>query len=255
VVARRHSRRWAGSLGPLVPNGRSLLAGLVVLALGLGGYVAARTTSAFGVRDIEVRGAPSGVAADVRAALDPLLGRSLLDVRGSEVEQRVEAIPAVASASYDRAFPHALVVVVRPEHPIAVLRSGDRSWLLSARGRVLQQLVLGAKAGLPRLWVPRGVEVGIGERVGDPALARALRVLVPLAADGLPARVKTVRTEDELTLVFASGLELRLGDETDLELKLAVARRLLPLLSPPPDYLDVSVPERPVSPADPQLSS
>jgi cell division protein FtsQ len=216
--------------------------------------VGVRTTSAFAVTEIEVRGAPPAVSADVRAALDPLLGKSLLDVRGSEVEQRVEAIPAVASATYDRAFPHALVIVVRPEHPIAVLRSGAESWLLSARGRVLRPLVLGAQARLPRLWVPNDLEVVVGEQIEGSTLGRALRVLLPLVEEGLPARVRTVRTEGELTLVLASGLELRLGDETDLELKLAVARRLLPLLSEPPAYLDVSVPERPVSPADPQVS-
>jgi cell division protein FtsQ len=237
-----------------VPTGRSLLAGVAFLALGLGGYVAVRTTSAFGVAEIEVRGASPAVSADVRAALNPLLGKSLLDVRGPEVEQRVEAIPAVASATYDRAFPHALVVVVRPEHPIAVLRSGAESWLLSTRGRILRPLVLGGQARLPRLWVPRAVEVAVGERIADPTLAGALRVLVPLFEEGFPARVRTVRTEGELTLVLASGLELRLGDESDLELKLAVARRLLPLLSGPPAYLDVSVPERPVAPANPQFS-
>jgi cell division protein FtsQ len=254
VVAWRHSRGWAGSLGRLVPSGRSLLAGLAVLVVGVGGYVGVRTTSAFAVTEIEVRGAPPAVSADVRAALDPLVGKSLLDVRGSEVDQRVEAIPAVASATYDRAFPHALVIVVRPEHPIAVLRSGAESWLLSARGRVLRPLVPGAQARLPRLWVPNDLEVVVGEQIEGSALGPALRVLLPLVEEGFPARVRTVRTEGELTLVLASGLELRLGDETDLELKLAIARRLLPLLSEPADYLDVSVPERPVSPSDPQVS-
>ena len=254
MVAWRHSGRWAGFRGRLVPSGRSLLAGLGLVVIGVGCYVGVRTTSAFGVTEIEVRGAPPAVTAEVRAALAPLLGKSLLDVRGSEVEQRVEAIPAVASATYDRAFPHALVVVVRPEHPIAVLRSGAESWLLSARGRILRPLVHGAQARLPRLWVTRDLEVVVGEHIEHPALARALGVLVPLVEEGFPARVRTVRTEGELTLVLASGLELRLGDETDLELKLAVAQRLLPLLSETSAYLDISVPERPVSPAEPQVS-
>ena len=42
-------------------------------------------------------------------------------------------------------------------------------------------------------------------------------------------------------------LELRLGDERDLRLKLAVVHRVLPLLDPQTLYLDVSVPERPVA--------
>ena len=55
-------------------------------------------------------------------------------------------------------------------------------------------------------------------------------------------------TDKELTLVLRSGLELRLGDAGDLRLKLAVARRILLLqgAETSADYIDVSVPERPV---------
>ena len=48
--------------------------------------------------------------------------------------------------------------------------------------------------------------------------------------------------------MLRSGLELRLGDTGDLRLKLAVARQMLLLQGPDTsaDYIDVSVPERPV---------
>jgi hypothetical protein len=60
--------------------------------------------------------------------------------------------------------------------------------------------------------------------------------------------VRSVRaTPEELTFALAGGLELRLGDESDLRLKLAVAREILPLVGAGPCYLDVSVPERPVA--------
>jgi hypothetical protein len=53
-----------------------------------------------------------------------------------------------------------------------------------------------------------------------------------------------------------SGLELRLGDPTDVRLKLAIARRALAALPTGATYVDVSVPERPVAGMDnPQLSS
>ena len=44
-----------------------------------------------------------------------------------------------------------------------------------------------------------------------------------------------------------SGLELLLGDGTDVELKLAVAARVLTVLPPGSTFVDVSVPGRPVS--------
>jgi hypothetical protein len=61
--------------------------------------------------------------------------------------------------------------------------------------------------------------------------------------------VRLVRGGKELTLVLGSGLEVRLGDHGDLQLKLAIARRILHATTTvvsAGDYLDVSVPERPV---------
>jgi cell division septal protein FtsQ len=267
VAAKRNQHSWAQAavsalprcpwpgveLARLLPTGRSLAAGFALVGVAAGAYVAARTTSAFAVTQIEVRGAPPAVTRPVRAALEPLLGRSLLDVRGGAVEARAEAIPFVAAASVDRAFPHTLVVHVRPEQPIAVLRRGAESWLLSARGRVLRPLARGSLRRFARIWIAPTTGVALGERVSDARAARALRILVPLVRGRFPARVRTVRVDGELTVVLATGLELRLGDETELPLKIAVARRIVPTLpvaeAAAAGYLDVSVPERPVAPA------
>ena len=50
------------------------------------------------------------------------------------------------------------------------------------------------------------------------------------------------------------GLSLRAGTAENLPLKLAIARQILAQTSVV-GYLDVSVPERPVAGADPQVSS
>ena len=65
-------------LARLAPSGRSLLTGFVILLTALGLYAAARTTSAFAVERIAVEGAPPEVAAEVRKALAPAVGDSLL---------------------------------------------------------------------------------------------------------------------------------------------------------------------------------
>jgi hypothetical protein len=55
---------------------------------------------------------------------------------------------------------------------------------------------------------------------------------------------------------LGSGLELRLGEASDVRLKLAIARRALPLLPSDAAYLDVSVPGRPVAgPTNTQVST
>ena len=68
-----------------------------------------------------------------------------------------------------------------------------------------------------------------------------------LGSAGFRVPVRTVQTDDGgLTLVLRNGVELRFGEPADLRLKLAVARRALPFVGAG-SYLDVSVPQRPVS--------
>jgi cell division protein FtsQ len=204
-------------------------------------------TSLFAVDTIEVRGARAGVAADVRSALASAEGRSLLSLDVPGLEARIEAIPTVADATIDRAFPHRLVVSVVPERPVAVLRQGADSWLASAGGRVVATLPRGTRPELPRVWLGRGATPAVGGALAGDAAA-AVRAVAPLAGSSLPVRVASVRaTRTELTLVLRSGREVRLGDGTQLQLKLAVAARILPALAPGEGYLDVAVPERPVA--------
>lgn len=234
-------------LARIVPSGRSLLVGFLLLSTAVGLYAAARTTSAFAVEQIAVEGAPPDVAAQVRSALAPVVGESLLEVDLAALTNRAELVPMVATASFDRAFPHTLRIAVVPELPVAVLRQGASSWLAAQGGRVVAELARGTRPGLPRIWLKRDVEVRLGERLGGLPL-RAVSAVAPLRSQPLPVAVASVvAAPDELTLVLRTGLELRLGDGSDLPVKLEVARRVLPRLAGARGYLDLSVPERPVA--------
>lgn len=248
--------RGGSDLARILPSLRSLLVGLAVFAVAVGGYLAARETPLFAVQTVVVRGAPPPVRKQVLAALEPAVGASLLKVDAGTIDRRLAGVAWVSSTTFDRAFPHTLVVTVRPERPVAVLRRGGDSWLVSARGRVLQALPHGARLELPRIWVPRRASIGIGATLGDADGGRAARALAPLALVRFPVRVASVdATEDQLTFVLRSGLELRLGDSGDLRLKLAIARRVLRMLgsTAPGGYVDVSVPQRPVALSNPQV--
>lgn len=234
-------------LSRLAPSGRSLATGLALLAAAAGAYVGARQSSVFDVRAIEVAGASPAVAREVRAALADANGRSLLALDLDGLEASAEAVPSVAAATLDRAFPSTLRVEIVPERPVAVLRQGASSWLVAAGGRVVAPLARGGRPALPRIWLTRDVEVELGRTLTGGSLA-AVEAVAPLARRPLGSRVASVRSTDaELTLVLRSGLELRLGDGSDLALKLAVARAILPALAGSRGYLDVSVPERPVA--------
>ena len=226
---------------------------VAVPVLAAGAYVVARHTSTFAVRTVDVRGGGPALQAQVRRALAPELGRSLLGLDRAAILRRVDALPAVVSSGYDRAFPHTLRVTIVPEVPVAVVRRGKESWLVSARGRALRQITPRTRAGLPRIWVPTAVHIAPGTFLAPDTGAVAAQV-VSLAA-GFPARISTATlAHGELTLRLRSGLELRLGAPVDVRLKLAVARRALPLLPAGTTYLDLAVPQRPVAGTDSQLS-
>jgi len=233
----------------LLPSGRSLAVGFAIVLGGAGLYALARVTPIFALSRIEVEGAPPAVAARVRAALQPLDGTSLLALKGGEVERRLAALTVVASATYDRDFPHTLRVVVRPEHPVAVVRHGADAWVVAASGRVITATQAHATRSLPLVWITSG-SPHVGAALGDRFGLRAIRALALARNADLQGRIRIVRAADhELTFLLASGLEVRLGDLTAIRLKLAVASRILPRLLAEGvyAYLDVSAPARPVA--------
>jgi cell division protein FtsQ len=228
---------------------RPLLAVVIALALvggAVGLYLAARQTSLFALDRIEVTGAPPPVAARIRSALADYQGRSLVRFDGKDARRRIAGVPEVANVTIDRDFPHTLKVRVRLERPVAVLRRGADAWLVSASARVLQQLEHRPYPRLPRIWLPAATDVSMNATLSGIA-AMGIAAVAPLRPLHIGADVRQVLTGDrELTLVLGTGTELRLGDSGDIRLKLSIARQILPIANGA-NYLDISVPERPVA--------
>jgi cell division septal protein FtsQ len=241
--------RRSRPLGRLVPSGRSLLAGFALLAGAAGLYLAALETPLLALRSVDVRGAPPAVEAQVRRALSPLVGSSLVRLDRSDLERRLSSLPMVRRFSYNRDFPHTLRLTIQVERPAGVLRRGADSWLVSARGRILRTLPAGALPELPRIWAPRQTTVEAGATLTGDLLAAA-EVAGRVLGSGLHGRVRSVQKSGFLaTVALRSGLEIRLGGLDAVPLKLEIAARILATLrrNPPPrSYLDVGVPERPV---------
>ena len=234
---------------------RRLLAIAIAVPVVLAGlYYVARETSTFAVRTVAVRGGTPALRAQVQKTLAPLVGTSLLALNGRSLERRVDALPAVVSSRYDRAFPHTLRVTIVPEVPVAVLHRGRETWLVSARGRAIRQIAPGTRLGLPRIWVPTAAQVEPGGFLAADQGGAAAKALA--LARGFPARFSTVSfSHGELTMDLRLGVQLVMGEPVDVRLKLAVARRALGLLPAGTTYLDVSLPQRPVAGSNPRVSS
>jgi hypothetical protein len=246
------ARRGLPALGRILPSGRSVLLGFLLIALAGAAYAVARETSVFAVQTVEVRGGTPALRAQVRAALAPALGKSLLQVDDNTVSRALSPLPGVRAFSFDRAFPHTLRVVVHREEPVLILRRvpGKDAFLVAASGRVISRLAHAHLSSLPRLWVTKSSgRIAVGQRLGSRP-AEAASALSLLRGAPLPGGVHVVRAgAKELTLVLGGGLELRLGGGGDLRLKLGIARRILRTTGAAASgggYLDVSVPERPV---------
>ena len=236
-------------LSRILPSGRSLIVGFAIVALAVGSYAAARGTSMFAVDEIEVTGARPSVLARVEAALTPIQGTSLVSLDAAAIDRRLKGLPDVRLVSYDRAFPHTAKIVVSAERPVAVLRKGAQAWLVTDRGRVLEQLDDPSGWSLPRIWIADAAVPGNGDVLdAEDGLAPALLLGGVLSADrSFFQRVKEARAvEGQLVLVLGTGTEIRLGAADDLPLQLTVARRVLDQVDGYPRYVDVSVSERAV---------
>lgn len=233
-------------LAALAPTRRSVAVGLGILAVALGGYLLARESPLFAIGRIKVEGGSPLVARQVHHALASLVGTPLVGLDGSAVLRKVDALPTVVRASYDRAFPHTLLVTVVPERPAAVLRSGPSSWLVSDRGRVIERLPSSSVPMLPRIWISTRTPVRLGAQLTGAGTATAARAAG--LAGGFGSRVASASySSGALVFHLRSGLELLLGEAGDIKLKVAVAERAIAMLPPGSTYLDVSIPGRPVS--------
>jgi cell division protein FtsQ len=238
----------------LLPSSRSLALGVAAAVVAVLAFAAARETSVFAVRTIEVRGVDPKLARRVETALGPLQGVSLLKVHSGQVERLATSLPSVASVTYDRAFPNTLRVVVQAEEPAAVVRHGARAWLVSRRGRLMEPIAQRTHRALPRIWLAQALGIPVGATLAPGAGAEEVALIDELRGQSLARLVRSVRqVNGQWTYVLRGGVQIRVGDRTGVPVKLAVAAAIL-RRTPIFGYLDVSVPQRPVAHENSQVS-
>jgi cell division septal protein FtsQ len=219
------------------------------VALVIVGYAGLRGAGAFAVDSIRVTGAEGAAQRAVLTATDARAGgRSLLAVDPTALARSLQAVPYVQRAHVDRGFPHTLRVTIVPERPVATARlAGGRLVVLAASGRILP--APRDSSSLPAVIIPAGLDGREGGYVALAGVRREVDVAASVPAHFPVALTSIAATTAGLIATAPSGLQIRLGDETELPAKLAIAGRILRGLSRAARgnvrYVEVSAPAFP----------
>jgi cell division protein FtsQ len=206
---------------PRVPL-RALLALLVAVGLGVGGWMWLRDASLVGVRDVEIVGLSSSDEARIRASLrDVARDMTTLHVRQDALRAAVAQYPSVASLRADPDFPHGLTIEVVEHTPVALLGGDTRGVPVTGGGHLLRGLHTG---DLPVVAVkadPGGTRVTDASTLGALAIAAA-------APQQLRVRAERIFSGPRgLEVVLSDGPRLMFGGRGDARAKWAAAARVL----------------------------
>jgi cell division protein FtsQ len=248
-AARVPARRRATSQPRPALRGAVLRRRLIAVAIGLvvlwAGYMLwFRNLSWFAIDEVTVTGATTNAPA-IKQAVEQAAGdMTTLHLDDERLRSTVAHFPTVASVGATTSFPHTLHVTVTERLPVAFIKEGDRRTAVSADG----YLLLGASFDpkhLPRI---EGSAANGARLEGDAAAQAAILGATP---PPLRDRITGSAWDDSAGGVVVSldgGPDLRFGDGSRARDKWTAATVVLSSSEHgSPSYLDVSVPDRPVS--------
>ena len=224
---------------------RRLIAAAIGIVVLYGGYMLwFRNLPLFSIDEVTVTGATTNEPA-IKDAVESIAGdMTTLHIKDGELRDVVAHFPTVASVGASTSFPHTLHVTVTERLPVAFIKVGPRRTAVSADG----YLLLGASFDPKRLPRIEGA-VAHGALLGGDAVAQA--AILGATPAPLRDRVASSSWDDQQGGVVVSldgGPDLRFGDGSRAGDKWTAAVAVLSSREHgSPSYLDVSVPDRPVS--------
>ncbi|MGH2957401.1 MAG: cell division protein FtsQ/DivIB [Solirubrobacterales bacterium] len=224
---------------------RRLIAIAALAAIVFAGYMLwLRNASWFSVDEVRVDGVTANRDQVTGALAQAAAGMTTLHIRDDELREAVSGFPTIASIKAEASFPHELHITVTERPPVAVGEVGGERMPVSADGYLLAGVEFDPKQ-LPSLDAG-GAE---GPRLGEEGAAQA--TILGAAPDPLAERLEAASWDESrggVVVDLDGAPELRFGDGSAAESKWRAAAAVLvdPELTAF-SYLDVSVPERPVS--------
>jgi cell division protein FtsQ len=173
----------------------------------------------------------------VLSAAQVPIGTPLMRVDLNAIEQRVEAVRAVDSASVHRSWPHTITITVSERQPLAAIDEQGAWWVMDHEG-VLFRRTQGPLGHLP--------VVKLGPKADTAARQEVASVIAALPGSVLgDVHRLTARTMDSITLDLAGGKKVIWGSAAESARKVQVLGVLLKDVDA--STYDVSVPEQPTT--------
>jgi cell division protein FtsQ len=216
---------------------RYLLVLVLVLSLVAVGIYAVWFSTWLAVEKIEVSGAQTVEASDIRARSGIDIGEPLVRVDLATAERRIGALAVVRSVTVTRQWPHGILVSVEERTPIAVVEIGDRLRGMDADGVVFRDYKT-APPGLPRVVTTTGITSAALKEAAEviSALPQALTLMVDHVQ---------VASVDQISLLLKDGREVIWGSADESDTKAEVLAPLLATVDA--QVYDVSVPSKPAT--------
>jgi cell division protein FtsQ len=226
---RQWRRRWLAW--------RYLLVVVVVLAALGGGVWAVGYSTWLGVETIDVSGAQTVDAAEIRTRSGIDAGEPLVRIDLAAAERRIGALAVVRSVDVTRQWPNGVLISIEERVPIAVVEIGGRLRGMDADGVVFRDYKK-APPGLPHVVTSVGTT--------SAALQEAAKVISALPEDlTLIVDHVQVDTVDEISLVLKDGRTVVWGSADESDTKADVLATLLATVQA--QVYDVSVPAKPTT--------
>lgn len=226
---RQWRRRWLAW--------RPLLALFLVLAILGTGVYALWFSSWLDVEQVDVSGAQTVDADDIRASARIDDGTPLAKVDLAAATSRIEALAIIKDAEVRRQWPDTVLITIVEREAIAVVENGERLRGLDVEGKVFGDYKR-RPPGLPRVLTTVGI---------DPDAMREAAQVISALPESLSLIVDylEVTSPDEISLFLKpDGRQVVWGSSADSELKADV---LEDLLQTDARVYDVSVPTQPTT--------
>jgi POTRA domain, FtsQ-type/Cell division protein FtsQ len=270
----RFRRRWAEARRAEGRRRLKVLLSVVALAAIVGGCIGLLHSPVFRVRNVVVVGNARTPRAQVLAAagLTPGTGEVLMvDAGPPRATRALDALPWVASATFERRWPWTMVIRVKERAPVARVMSGDAEDVVDKSGRVLEVSlpprsstsgtststagVSGTTLPVPALplivgaqGAAAGAYVSPGAGLNEPDLHELLAAAndAPHALAARQLKVAYSATDGLTAYIGSAKTVVLLGDASNLALKLAILEELETRVNLASySQADLTVPERP----------